>query len=472
MPPYGLILRVTHTGKAADSIHVSDIRDGVDILASFRKAGPVYVPTPAKGGIALLVYSGDVAISFEVGGIRKFIEGGYLTADFIIGNPLNLAIFPEIQDEGIQVDPAAQTINFTGAGVTATQTAPGVVKVDVPGGGSANHSLLLAPSLVWTASAHTGNINTIAGFDGVGATRYYTIGTDIQAWDADLDALAALAGTGVMVRTAPNTYALRTITGTLNRITVADGDGVAGNPTLDVGANVILTTTALGGDLTGFLPNPTVTGFTFPGQAQGDVLYYTGAAWALLPAGNAGEVLVTGGAAANPSYNAAGTSGVVSNGIRNYGKSIADPAAGPAPTDGDSYYNTALRMPMVYDGLRAKWLSVETTEFMFGRNGATAPNQYYRTVDGRVMSATIGWYAIRSGTVVSMGYTRSDLDAATFDIMRSGVLLHGVPSAAISGRDIAINADFTFGDVLAVMNRAGGNVTSDAVGWIRVKWRV
>jgi len=29
---YGLLLRVTHTGKAGDSIHVSDIRDGMDVL--------------------------------------------------------------------------------------------------------------------------------------------------------------------------------------------------------------------------------------------------------------------------------------------------------------------------------------------------------------------------------------------------------------------------------------------------------
>lgn len=40
-----------------------------------------------------------------------------------------------VEDEGISVDPITTTVNFTGAGVTATQTAPNTVRVDIPGGG-------------------------------------------------------------------------------------------------------------------------------------------------------------------------------------------------------------------------------------------------------------------------------------------------------------------------------------------------
>jgi hypothetical protein len=58
--------------------------------------------------------------------------------------------------------------------------------------------------------------------------------TNYQAKDTDLDALAALAATGLIARTGAGTVAARTITGTANRISVTNGDGVAGAPTLDL----------------------------------------------------------------------------------------------------------------------------------------------------------------------------------------------------------------------------------------------
>lgn len=50
--------------------------------------------------------------------------------------------------------------------------------------------------------------------------------------------LPSTGGTGIVAQTAASTTAARTITGTANRLTVSNGDGVAGNPTLDVGSNV------------------------------------------------------------------------------------------------------------------------------------------------------------------------------------------------------------------------------------------
>ena len=41
-----------------------------------------------------------------------------------------------VQDEGSEITPVATTLNFTGVGVTASLTSPGVVEVNVPGGGS------------------------------------------------------------------------------------------------------------------------------------------------------------------------------------------------------------------------------------------------------------------------------------------------------------------------------------------------
>ncbi len=57
------------------------------------------------------------------------------------------------------------------------------------------------------------------------------IGSDVQGWNADLQALGAFSATGAAMRTASNTWSVRTLTGTANQITVTNPNGVAGDPT-------------------------------------------------------------------------------------------------------------------------------------------------------------------------------------------------------------------------------------------------
>jgi len=72
----------------------------------------------------------------------------------------------------------------------------------------------------------------------------------VQAWDADLDALAAQSGTGISVRTGAGSWTTRTLVAPAAGITITNPSGVAGNPTF-----------ALSNDLAG-LEGLTTTGYS------------------------------------------------------------------------------------------------------------------------------------------------------------------------------------------------------------------
>lgn len=60
--------------------------------------------------------------------------------------------------------------------------------------------------------------------------------------DGDLAAISAVSTNGHLVRTASDTWTTRSITGTASQITVTNGDGVAGAPTLSLPADVLIPT--------------------------------------------------------------------------------------------------------------------------------------------------------------------------------------------------------------------------------------
>lgn len=105
----------------------------------------------------------------------------------------------------------------------------------------------------------------------------------------DLAALEGMAGTGLVTRTAANTYAQRTITGTSNRLSVSNGSGVAGNPTLDIDAAYVgqASITTLGTIGTGVWQG-TLVALAFGGTnanltaSNGGIVYSTTTALAIL----------------------------------------------------------------------------------------------------------------------------------------------------------------------------------------------
>lgn len=92
------------------------------------------------------------------------------------------------------------------------------------------------------------------------------IGTDVQAYDADLAAFGGVSTTGFLARTGSGTATTRAVTGTTNEISVANGDGVSGAPTLSLPAVITLTGKTLTG---GTFSSPAIT--TPTGIVKGDV---------------------------------------------------------------------------------------------------------------------------------------------------------------------------------------------------------
>lgn len=113
---------------------------------------------------------------------------------------------------------------------------------------------------------------TITNNDGVAGNPTFALAND-------LGALEGLGSTGIAVRTAADTWAQRTITGTASRLSVTNGNGVSGNPTLDIDSGYVgqSSITTLG-TITSGTWNATAIAATSGGTGQttyalGDTLY-------------------------------------------------------------------------------------------------------------------------------------------------------------------------------------------------------
>ena len=132
-------------------------------------------------------------------------------------------------DTGLQLtDGGAQSflrISMTGAAASLNAASPGFVVKDGAGGVVSRTLTTSGPGI------------TISNADGTGANPIFSV-------NGVLSSLANFSGLGVLALRPGGTIAGLTVTGTVNQITVADGDGQLGNPTIAIANNPVLPGTA------------------------------------------------------------------------------------------------------------------------------------------------------------------------------------------------------------------------------------
>jgi len=128
-------------------------------------------------------------------------------------------------------------------------------------------------------------------------------------------------------------------------------------------------------------------------------------------------------------------------------------------------------MEMRYDDTRSKWLSAETAEIPFNRQGNTGAGAYYRMGE-RAMGANRGRRAEWNGTVVSLTYTQQNATTTTFEVTSNGSGVATLATGgATSGADVTLDGDFSSGTIIGVKNQSGGATARHVIGFVRIKWR-
>lgn len=346
--------------------------------------------------------------------------------------------------------PVALPVGADGEVLTADSGEASGLKWAPGGGGGAVSSVFgRTGAVVAVGGDYTASLVTNVPAGGIAAVTVQgaidELDAEKQPLDADLTALAALATTGLIARTGAGTVATRTITAS-GGVSVADGDGVAGNPALSLDADLdalaalsttgIIVRTGAGtattraiaagtgisvADGNGVAGNPTVsTTAILPTivDAKGDLIAGTAAdTVARLPVGTDGQVLSADSAEATGlKWVAAGGGGIPATIFDAKGDLIAASAA-----------DTAARLPVGTDGQVLQADSAEATG--------------------------LKWVTLAGGGNVSAGGTLTAnqliIGAGTTNVAALGTLgttttvLHGNAAGAPTFGAVSLTADVT-----------------------------
>jgi hypothetical protein len=180
--------------------------------------------------------------------------------------------------------PAASGVNLTalnasnlGSGTVPAARFPALTGEATTTAGAVAVTLSNSAVIGKVLTGYTSGAGTVAATDSIlGAIQKLNgNAANLQPLDAELTAISGLAANGLIARTSASTAAARTLTGTAAEITVTNGDGVSGNPTLSLPAALIFTGKTVTG---GTFSSPTLTTPALGTPASGVVTNLTGTA--------------------------------------------------------------------------------------------------------------------------------------------------------------------------------------------------
>lgn len=335
-----------------------------------------------------------------------------------------------------------------------------------------------APGLFECWANTTTNPVVFNFWDGANWVPFGSLNTSTHVWnqsDTDLLCLQVLATNGMLARTGSGTCATRTITGTANEITVTNGDGVSGNPTLSLPASLTFTGKTITG---GTYVNPAISGTTPTGAGvmgfgTSQLNFGDGTTNRFIASLDQTQTLTnkTFSCAANTctvrlnTADVTGAAAIGNGGTGQTTRAAAISALNPTPTRaGDVLY---------WDG--SNWVTLAGNNSgtqVLQENASGVPSWATVSGTGTVTSvatsgcATGGTFTT-SGTVADTPATNSEIWSATANkcVDAAGLNSAGAPVTITDAATIALDlATFVDGSVTLAGNRTLGNPTNTQNG--------
>ena len=364
-----------------------------------QQTGPI--GTRVAGGVMVDTTSGNVAVNYDPNTLAVSADSGQLTVIGSLGavssiqsgitgtrrqgaivmkpgtntaivdnndNSFTFNVSLGVQQGGTAVSANATTLNFTGAGVTATSRANNVVEINIPGGGGGGGSNFSSIVTKWgstgtaSKSAFSSPNNPIISSIVVELTQIIAIG--------NVTAVTVKLSDGTNVATLPNTYTTVTHDTFGLTLTIPSADIPAAYQTA---ANVIVT----------FVGTYNGASTNFPASVTNPLVNTQ-------PVPGARPTLSVANVTLNPNsvYTPSGTGTIVAT-LSNHG-------------DGNADWSASVPPPSSYVGVTATWtdvpantsVAVSVSGTYSGSNGAATGLAYTDTGTGTVSQSTfIPWFA-------------------------------------------------------------------------------